>query len=202
MAVSPTAGRRRADAQRNIDAIIDAGLTCLSRDPQASLADIAEAAGVGRMTLYGHFRTRAELVEAVLARLLADCDAVLGRLDLDGEPDVALAALIGAAWQLIHQFHAVKSTAATELGEARIRAHHDQPMARVQRLLECGRDTGVFRRDLPVGWLVTVFYSIAHAAADECAAGRLDPAQAPHLITATVLAAAAPPPGPGGGSRR
>ncbi|WP_426502618.1 TetR/AcrR family transcriptional regulator [Dactylosporangium sp. McL0621] len=197
MSAAPAAGRRRADAQRNIDAILDAGLACLSRDRQASLADIAEAAGVGRMTLYGHFRTRADLVDAVLARLLEQCDEVLGRVELDAEPATALGELIGSAWQLVHQFHAVKSAAATELGEERLRAHHDQPMARVRHLLERGRDTGAFRRDLPVSWLVTVFYSIVHAAADECAAGRLDSAQAPRVITATVLAAAAPPPDPG-----
>src|ERR1700731_535694 len=50
---------RRADARRNIASILDAAQDCLSRDPTASIADIAQAAGVGRVTLYGHFGTRA-----------------------------------------------------------------------------------------------------------------------------------------------
>ena len=56
---------RRADARRNIAAILDAALLCLARDPDASIADIAQAAGVGRVTLYGHFKSRADLIDAV-----------------------------------------------------------------------------------------------------------------------------------------
>jgi TetR/AcrR family transcriptional repressor of mexCD-oprJ operon len=32
------------------------------------VAPIAESAGVGRMTLYGHFKTRADLIDAVFER--------------------------------------------------------------------------------------------------------------------------------------
>ena len=59
---------QRADARRNIAAILDAATECLAHDPEMSIADIAAAAGVGRITLYGHFRTRADLVDAVLVR--------------------------------------------------------------------------------------------------------------------------------------
>ena len=48
---------QRADARRNIAAILDAATDCLARDPEMSIADIAAAAGVGRITLYGHFKT-------------------------------------------------------------------------------------------------------------------------------------------------
>ncbi len=56
---------QRADARRNIAAILDAATDCLARDPDMSIAGIAAAAGVGRITLYGHFKTRAALVNAV-----------------------------------------------------------------------------------------------------------------------------------------
>ena len=49
---------QRADARRNVAAILDAAVLCLTRNPDASIADIAEAAGVGRVTVYGHFKTR------------------------------------------------------------------------------------------------------------------------------------------------
>jgi TetR/AcrR family transcriptional repressor of mexCD-oprJ operon len=193
MPTSPGTVRRRADAQRNIDAILDAALARLARDPHASIADIAQEAGVGRMTLYGHFRTRADLLEAALSRLLANCDEVLAGVDLDREPATALNDLIASSWQLVHQFHAVRLAAGLELPEERIRAHHDGPLRRVEQIIERGRKTGAFRRDLPTSWLVTVFYSVLHAAADECAAGRLDTDEAPRVITATLLSAVAPP---------
>ncbi|WP_238006375.1 TetR/AcrR family transcriptional regulator [Dactylosporangium sp. AC04546] len=196
MSAASSPARRRADAQRNIEAILDAALVCLTADRHASVADIAQQAGVGRMTLYGHFRTRADLLEAVFARLLAHCEEVLGGVDLDGDPGAALRRLVGSSWQLVHQFHAVRQAAELELPEERIRAHHDQPMRRVEDLISRGRDSGAFRRDLPTSWLITVVYSILHAAADDCAAGRLDTDQAPHVITATLLSVLAAPADP------
>ncbi|MEV4182991.1 helix-turn-helix domain-containing protein [Streptosporangium canum] len=65
----PPAQQHQA-AERSIVRIVSAARECLSGDPNASVDDIAKAAGVGRMTLYGHFGTRAELVEAALVDAL------------------------------------------------------------------------------------------------------------------------------------
>jgi len=70
---------QRADARRNVAAILDAATDCLARDPDTSIARIAAAAGVGRITLYGHFSTRAELVDAVLALTIEHADASRAR---------------------------------------------------------------------------------------------------------------------------
>ena len=73
---------RRADAQRNIAAILTAAAECLGRDPSASTSEIAKAAGVGRVTLYGHFPSRAELVDAVFVQAIATGEETLGQVDL------------------------------------------------------------------------------------------------------------------------
>ena len=76
----PPAGRpRRADAQRNVERLIAAARTAFAENgPNASLDDIARAAGVGPGTLYRHFPTRLALFEAVyrdsVERLCADGD--------------------------------------------------------------------------------------------------------------------------------
>src|SRR5215470_955311 len=85
---------QRADAQRNIAAILDAATECLAREPEMSIAGIAAAAGVGRITLYGHFKTRAELVDAVLVRTVQRADAILDATDTTGDPGEALARLV------------------------------------------------------------------------------------------------------------
>ena len=41
----------------------------LAEQPGASMSEIAEASGLGRATLYRHFRTRAELVPVLRERL-------------------------------------------------------------------------------------------------------------------------------------
>ena len=59
------AAGRRADARRNIAKILDAAVARLSEDPAASVGSVAEAAGVGRVTLYGHFPKLPDLLKTV-----------------------------------------------------------------------------------------------------------------------------------------
>ena len=188
----PEATRRRADAERNIAAILNAGLVCFSRNPDASVAEVAQAAGVGRVTLYGHFPSRQELMDAVFAHALAKANTVLDAEAIDdGAASDALSRLIRSSWLILAQHRGLLAAAQRDLPPARIRQHHDQAMARVERLIARGQDEGDFRTDLPRPWLVATFYSLMHAAAEEVDAGRLDPAQAGGVLATTILAALA-----------
>jgi AcrR family transcriptional regulator len=185
----PDAARRRADAERNIAAILEAGLARFSRNPDASVAEVAQAAGVGRVTLYGHFPSRQKLLDAVFAHALAKANTALDAEVIDhGAASEALSRLIRSSWPILAQ-HRGLLAAQRDLPPARIRQHHDQTMARVERLIARGQDEGDLRTDLPRPWLVATFYSLMHAAAEEVNAGRLDPAQAGGVLAATILAA-------------
>ncbi len=184
---------RRADARRNIASILEAAQDCLGRDPTASIADIAQAAGVGRVTLYGHFGSRAELVDAVFRRALSHADAILDAVDLGGEPRQALTRLVASSWRILDQHSVLLLAAERELPSEHIRARHDGPMSRVQALIRRGQQDGAFRSDLPAQWLTAVFYSAMHGAAAEISAGRLPAADAAQVISATLLAAYTPP---------
>jgi TetR/AcrR family transcriptional regulator, mexCD-oprJ operon repressor len=180
---------RRADARRNIAAILDSAEACLAADPDASIAEIATAAGVGRVTLYGHFSSRAALVDSAFARVLAGAHQTLGAVDLTGDARHALARLIESSWVVINRSRALLLAAQRALPPDRIRELHEGHMRRVDELLERGRAEGAFRTDLPETWMVATFYSLMHAAADEIAAGRLADEDAGHLLVATLLAA-------------
>lgn len=187
--------RRRADAERNIAAILDAGLACFSRSADASVADVARAAGVGRVTLYGHFPSRQALIDAVLAHAISKASTALEAETLaDGPAPEALSRLIHSSWRVVDRHRSLLAAAQHELPPARIRHHHDEAMARVERLIARGQAEGDFRTDLPRPWLVATFYSVLHSAAEEVDAGRLDPAQAPQVLTTTLLAAFAAQP--------
>jgi TetR/AcrR family transcriptional repressor of mexCD-oprJ operon len=187
--------RRRADAERNIAAILDAGLACFSRNADASVADVARAAGVGRVTLYGHFPSRQALIDAVLAHAISKAHTALEAETLaDGPAPEALSRLIHSSWRIVDHHRSLLAAAQHELPPARIRHHHDEAMARVERLIARGQAEGDFRTDLPRPWLVATFYSVLHSAAEEVDAGRLDPAQAPQVLTTTLLAAFAAQP--------
>ncbi|MFQ6329420.1 TetR/AcrR family transcriptional regulator [Nocardia sp. CWNU-33] len=64
--------RLRADAQRNREAILDAARELVvGRGPAIGMDEIAAAAGVAVGTLYRHFPTKKDLVEAIVAELAA-----------------------------------------------------------------------------------------------------------------------------------
>lgn len=54
--------RRRADAERSNAAILDAAAGVLAQRPQASIEEIAKAAGISRQTVYAHFPAREVLL--------------------------------------------------------------------------------------------------------------------------------------------
>lgn len=191
----PTTARPRADARRNIARILDAAVEVLGEDPTASVGAIAEAAGVGRVTLYGHFASREVLVEAALQHAIDRGEEQLSQVDLSGDPRAALERLIHSSWQLVLQSQSLLIAAQDSLSPERILAVHDKPVRRVSELVRRGQDDGVFRSDLPVTWLVGVLHNVIHGAANEINAGRLTAPDAPRAISATILAAYTPPGG-------
>ncbi|MBB5780553.1 TetR/AcrR family transcriptional regulator [Nonomuraea jabiensis] len=185
---------RRADAERNIAAILEAGTRLLSADPTASVADIAKAAGVGRVTLYGHFPSREALVDAVLDHAVEVADAVLADDSLDTVPaPEAMARLLRSSWEVLDRHRRLFLAADRVLATERIREHHERPLRRVERLIVRGQRAGEFRTDLPPGWLVTTFFSIIHSAAQEREAGRLAPEEVEQVLTKTMLSLLARP---------
>ncbi|MDV3220855.1 TetR/AcrR family transcriptional regulator [Intrasporangium sp.] len=180
---------QRADAQRNRARIVEAAIEQLGRDPATSMGDIAEAAGVGRNTLYGHFPTRADLIEAALDTAIQQGDAVLEGVDLGGDASAALGRLIESSWVIVARSRSLLEAAEGVVGPAKIKALHAGPMDRVLRLLARGRADGAFRDDLPIEWLAAVMHSVMHGAATEVTAGRIDSESAAELITRTLLPA-------------
>ncbi len=184
---------RRSDALRNRDAIMDATLACLALNPSASMAEIAQAAGVGRVTLYGHFSSREELIDAVFERTMAKAEAELSAVDLDGDARRAMRRLVRSSWRIVAASHALLGAAEAALSSERIRSHHHQPMARVAALIARGQAEGSFRTDQPIEWLTACFHTILHAGATEVRVGRLTETTAAEIIPDTVTALLSPP---------
>jgi TetR/AcrR family transcriptional regulator, mexCD-oprJ operon repressor len=180
---------KRADARRNIEAILEAATSCLAADPACSVGEIAAAAKVGRVTLYGHFQSRTALVDAVVTRAMADTDAALEAVDITGDPREALARLIEATWQLTDRFGALVVAAEHVLSPERMHEVHAGPMQRVNGLIARGQAEGAFRNDLPKDWLVATLHGLIHAAANAIATEQLSTEQAPNFINAIVQSA-------------
>lgn len=185
--------RRRADAERSIARIVVAAREELGRNPAASVDDVARAAGVGRMTLYGHFRSRAELIEAALAVALGSGEEALSTVDLTGDAREAMERLLVASWTLVAESEGLLAAADGVVPAETLRRMHDRPAERVTALIRRGRDDGAFRTDLSPTWLTSAVHMLVKGAAGEVRAGRLDAAEAPRVVSASVLGLLAPP---------
>ncbi len=184
---------RRQVAERNVAAILDATLSELERDPKPSLARIATAAGVSRPTLYSHFPTREDLVEAAAKRTLTEVEQKIAAADIgDGPAGEALQRLITTGWRTLARHLAVARLALEVLPPERLRKAHEAALDPLRRLLARGQRAGEFRDDQPAEWMVTVLYALLHAAAEDVISGRIPEQSAAKLIHGSTLGAFQP----------
>jgi len=180
--------RRRADARRNIAAVLDAAVAVLADRPDAGMGEIARAAGVARQTVYAHFGSREALLAAVADRALAQSVAAIDdTAPGDGPPREALVRLVDAWWDNVAR-HARVLEALSAVAPTAEAAHafHGPIAARVADLARRGRRAGVFDRDLSADWLAAAFLGLMHTAAAEVAAGRMTGAQAGRALRRSV----------------
>ncbi|TAM91529.1 MAG: TetR/AcrR family transcriptional regulator [Jatrophihabitans sp.] len=182
--VHPAPGRR-ADAIRNEAAIIDAAMRVLADRPAASMGEIAEASGLGRATLYRHFRTRGELLAAIQQHALAAAGQAIAACRLATHP--ARTALVHAVEALIgvgdrYRVLGREITLSTRMFEQQHGVARPL-LATIRR----GQRTGDLRRDLPAPWVLASMGNLLVLALREIGAGRLEPAAATRLVTTTLL---------------
>ena len=84
--------RLRADARRNIDALLEAAKAVFfASGVDAPVREIAEKAGVGIGTIYRHFPQRSDLIVGVFRREVDACADAAAVLAAEHEPGEALA---------------------------------------------------------------------------------------------------------------
>ena len=84
--------RVRSDAQRNIDALLEAAKDVFATSGvDAPVREIAEKAGVGLGTLYRHFPQRSDLIVAIMRREIDTCADAAQTLSAKHSPGEALA---------------------------------------------------------------------------------------------------------------
>lgn len=183
-----TTDHRRATAERNVESILDAAESLLRRRAQASIAAVAKEAGVSRVTVYAHFPTREDMLEAVVARATRAATASIeDARPGDGNPIEALDRVIGVSWDQLERHEAVRRAASEELSSEAISRSHQSAARTLRRLIERGRRAGAFRDDMPVQWLLASCFALLHAAADEVRAGRIKREAAREAVRTSVL---------------
>jgi AcrR family transcriptional regulator len=163
--VSAPADHRRATAERNAAAILDAAERLLGGGGALSMVAIAGEAGVSRPTLYAHYPTLAEVVEAAVHRSVAATTAAFrAARPEDGPPAEALLRLVRASWQQLASVQALARGAAAYVAPGAVHRTHEPMFAPLQALIARGRAERAFRDDVPADWLVTLYLSLVHGA--------------------------------------
>jgi AcrR family transcriptional regulator len=168
---SSRAGRpRRADARRNYERLLEQARAAFAASGvDASLDEIARRAGVASGTLYRHFPTRLDLIEAVLAEQIAEL-VELGRGLLTAPDDFdALSTWLRAA--LLHALtyrglSAAVMSSALDRGTGPASTWHTEIFAVGAALLARTQQSGAVVADADPEDVLKVVGAIAWAAQD------------------------------------
>ena len=149
---------RQALQDRVSSVILDAAARVLAaQGQQASMNDVAVAAGVARATVYRYFPTRQALLDRLLEVATADARARLSaaRIDAVG-PEEGLRRAVGALLDVGDYFVVIaRERLAADSHE--FTSGIGRPLRRV---VEQAQATGGLRRDVPSSWLVDVLVNL------------------------------------------
>jgi AcrR family transcriptional regulator len=94
--------RQRADAKRNVVALLEAAKSVFARTGVGAPAkEITDLAGVGVGTLYRHFPRRSDLIVAVIQHEVDACASAATALSAEHEPWESLTTWIGRFTELV-----------------------------------------------------------------------------------------------------
>ncbi|MGW6725824.1 TetR/AcrR family transcriptional regulator [Nocardia sp. NPDC055029] len=143
---APAAPRKRADARRNQQTLLDAAAAAfVASGVDVPVREIATAAGVGVGTIYRHFPTRADLIVAVYRHQVEACaEAGPALLASSDSPHAALTAWIDQFVDFLATKHGLAE--ALQSGDAAFETLHtyflDRLIPTCAQLLEAATDAG------------------------------------------------------------
>ncbi|MCY6381077.1 TetR/AcrR family transcriptional regulator [Hoeflea prorocentri] len=167
-------------------AIIEAAFEVFGRDPSASLAQVADAAGVGRATLHRQFAGRDDLIRALLYQAVREIEDAARKAAAGARSHTeALEAIMTALVALGDRqwFLAQERTADGADEPYREKQEHEF----LQLLTEVQKE-GLFPERCPVEWAAKVFDHLVYAAWIQVRDGHATPKQAARLAWSTLTA--------------
>jgi len=170
--------------------IIKQAIACIAQNSNAGLDEIALAAGVGRATLYRHFKSRAELLVELKLSAGDQLQEVAGPVFASSRPAleklariISLMVPLGASLNVSSYFcNPIKNEE-----DARVSARYEKFMGKVRQLCRDLKAQNAVGKAIPMVWLETSLTSLIFAAWEKVESGDIAPKQAPWLVLETFL---------------
>lgn len=164
-----TDGALRADARRNIDALLRAAQEVFATSGvDAPVKAIADRAGVGVGTLYRHFPQRPDLIKAIIRKEVDACAEAASRLAAKHAPADALARWMQGLVDLVATKRGFG--AALHSGSPAYQSLPEYVLGRLtpalQRLLDAGAAAGTIRGDVDAAELLLAAMRVATPASE------------------------------------
>ncbi len=166
-------------------AVLDAAVDTLARNPGASLSEIASRAGVGRASLHRHFSSRGDLIAAASQQCMDEIDAATAAALKDARSaKERLSRMLEAVIPLGDRYHFLVSEA---VDDEAVRKRYAEELDWLAHLVDDLKAEGAIAADVPRSWAVVNIDAQIWVAWSELAAGRLAPAHAADLALRTLL---------------
>lgn len=169
------------------EALLRAAADFLGRRPNATVDEIAAAAGVSRATLHRHFAGKPALMAALDDLAISEMRTAVDAARLDeGSAADALRRLVTACRPVSPYLALLYSQSQDVDGDLSIKGWAEADGA-ITALFERGQRAGEFRPDLTAAWLTEALYSLVAGAGWCIQVGRAASRDFEHMITELLL---------------
>ncbi|MEU1517092.1 TetR/AcrR family transcriptional regulator [Streptomyces sp. NPDC005811] len=169
--------------------ILEAARRELGRDPEVGLGAIAEAAGVARRTVYGHFAGRPALVEGLVADAAQALRRALAAVRIPEHDAVAaLTGFVLALWPVGDRYRMLLRLTPQDQGPERVAALLAPARETARTIIERGQRESVFHDGLPPGPLSRALEGLLLALLDCANTGTWSDDEGTRTVAAALIA--------------
>lgn len=166
--------------------LLDAATILLAENPGASFIEIAEAAGVGRASLYRHFPTREDLIRELSLEAIRATDKASSHIMSDAASATdALRLSVEAMIPLGDRYYFLTRLPVME--DEEVNRHIKRQNSEMLMLIKAVQQEGSIDPKLPANWAVAVFNGLIYTAWQVMAEEGLSTEDAASLVFRTLL---------------